>query len=72
MEKSKLGNFFCWNGMMNVCNSAYFVSTFTYDKHMVSLITNHNVSILLATISSFSTEPQHSSKTVILHKHTLH
>ena len=68
--------------MMKVCNPARFVCTFTYDKqivwlkslvtHKTSWVTIHNASILLATISSFSTEPQHSSKTVLLHKYSLH
>ena len=61
-----------------------YATPFTYDMtniwyglkslvaHQTSLVRIHNVSILLATISSFSTEPQQSSKTVILHKYTLH
>ena len=81
MEKSILGNFFCREIMMFVCNPACFVCTFTYDKQMVwlkRLVTHetsrviiHNVSILPASISSFSSEPHHSSKTVIRHKYTL-
>ena len=81
METFILRNFFCRDRRTNICSLTCLVCTFTYDKHMVwlkSLVTRetswatfHNVSILLATISSFSTVPQHSSKTVILHKCTL-
>ena len=45
MEKSISGNFFCRNRIMNVCNFALFVCTFTNEKHKVLFNKSSNMKI---------------------------